>query len=130
MSHRAGDRWHPADSMRNVDDESERYRTTGELDVMDTMAARCLIPTEEPCQVAVDAMSALMPLLETEPHAGALYSIWGDLSDSIDLGVKSRDEAGGQIRLMAREWLDVRSDSGDVSGFIDRWYLELGLRRI
>jgi hypothetical protein len=60
---------------------------------MDALAARCLIPTEAPHRVAVHAMAALAPLLESDPHAGALYSIWGELGDSIELGAKPRVEA-------------------------------------
>ena len=115
--------------MLRVDDASERSETTNELDVMDTMAVRCLSPTERPYGVAVDAMTALVPLLESEPNAGALYSIWGDLSDQIELDMKSRGEGESQIRRMAQEWLDLRNSSGDVSGFVDRWYFELGLGR-
>lgn len=97
---------------------------------MDAFAARCLTLNDAPYRVAVDAMAALVPLLESEPHAGALYSIWGELSDSIELGAKPRDEGENQIRRMAREWLDVRSGSADVSAFVDHWYFEeCGYRR-
>jgi hypothetical protein len=97
---------------------------------MDALAARCLIPTEAPYWVAINAMGALIPLLETEPHAGALYSIWGALSDSVELGVKPRDEGENEIRRMAREWLEVRSRSADISDFVDHWYFEeCGYRR-
>ena len=102
----------------------ERSRAPSELDVMDALAARCVTPSEAPYQVALDAMAALTPLLESEPHAGALYSVWGDLSDSIELEVQSRDEGEIQIRRLAQEWLDMRSGSGDVSGFVDHWYYE------
>ena len=71
-----------------------------------------------------DAMAALVPLLESEPHAGALYSIWGELSDSIELGPRPLDEGENRIRRMARARLDVRSRSSDVSGFVDHWYFE------
>jgi hypothetical protein len=116
--------------MCEVEDQSERAATPSELDVMDALAARCLTANEAPYWVAVEAMGALLPLLESEPHAGALYCIWGDLTDSIELGSKPRDEGENRIRRMAREWLDVRSGSSDVSGFVDHWYFEeFGHRR-
>jgi hypothetical protein len=90
---------------------------------MDALAARCLTPNEAPYWVAVDAMAALVPLLESEPP-GFLYSIWGELSDSIELGSRLLDEGENRIRRMAREWLDARSRSSDVSGFVDHWYFE------
>jgi hypothetical protein len=109
--------------MCEVEHQSERSGTS-ELDVMDELATRCLKSTEAPYQVALDAMAALAPLLESEPHAGALYAIWGELSDSIELGARRRDEGEIQIKRMAREWLEVRSRSGNVSGFVDHWYFE------
>jgi hypothetical protein len=110
--------------MCEVEDQSERSGPPSELDVMDAMAARCLTANEAPYWVAVEAMGALLPLLESDPHAGALYCIWGGLSDSIELGPKPRDVTENRIRRMAREWLDVRSESSDVSGFVDHWYFE------
>jgi len=116
--------------MCKVEDQSELSPAPSELDVMDALAARCLTPGEAPYQVAVDAVDAFTPLLESEPHAGALYSVWGELTDAIELGATSRDEAEDKIRRFAREWLEVRSGSGDIPGFVDHWYHEeCGYRR-
>ena len=87
--------------MCKVEDQSELSPAPSELDVMDALAARCLTPGEAPYQVAVDAVDAFTPLLESEPHAGALYSVWGELTDAIELGATSRDEAEDKIRRFA-----------------------------
>jgi hypothetical protein len=91
---------------------------------MDTIATRCLDSSEAPYWVANEGCGALLPLLESEPHAGQLYSVLAALNDSYELGRKSEAEAEDWIRRFAREWLDNRKDRGDITAFVDRWYYE------
>ena len=97
---------------------------------MDAFAARCLDSTEAPYWIANEWQGALLPLLESEPHAGRLYSILAALCDSFEVGNKSEAEAEDWIRRFARDWLETRKDGGGVTAFVERWYHEeCGYRR-
>jgi hypothetical protein len=100
------------------------------LAVMDSYTSRCLLQEADPYQLAIHAMGALTPFLESGELGGRLYCIWGELTDRVELGRQSEEQAEVEIRLMSREWLAARGDSGRVAAFVDRWYYdECGYQR-
>lgn len=93
--------------------------------LMDALAARCLRPDEDPYVVACEAMGVLTQHLETGEYAGRLYSIWGELSDRVEVGDPDRARAAPhETRRFAREWLEVRQGDHRLEEFVHRWYYQ------
>jgi hypothetical protein len=98
--------------------------TSDYLAVMDQYAALCLAETADPYEVAGRAQSALTDHLESGDHAGQIYPVWAAITDRWEIGTWSKGASDYELRRMSVDWLQMRSTSGDVAEWADRWYFD------
>lgn len=91
-----------------------------------TDAARRILTSESPYDLAIGLMGDLSEVLTTADFSGGAYAMWGWLTDGLDGPPRyarglTDGEIEGLMRLAAKEWLSLDLSSASVRRYLARW---------
>jgi hypothetical protein len=92
---------------------------------INTFAER-ILSADDPHDVALELMGALIDFVAGHNVASRMYRIWGELTDWVDFQEPNEPIARAEMVRAAREWLalDTANDAA-VNRYLDYWWYDV-----
>jgi hypothetical protein len=88
--------------------------------------AERLLRTDDPYHVGLEFMGNTLDVFTIGEYAGSMYTLWGDLTDWVELKPTEEDLAKAEMVRAAREWLALNPrDSDAVRRYFDQWLYDV-----
>ncbi|WP_084259194.1 hypothetical protein [Microtetraspora malaysiensis] len=88
--------------------------------------AEQLLRANDPYDVGLELMGETIEVFTIGDWAGSMYTLWGDLTDWVELKPAEEELAQAEMVRAAREWLALNPrDSDAVGRYFDHWLYDV-----
>lgn len=92
---------------------------------INTFAER-ILGANDPYDVALELMGALIDFVAGHNVASRMYLIWGELTDWVDFQEPNEPMARAEMVRAAREWLALdTANNAAVNSYLDYWWYDV-----